>query len=120
MRRRKPAKPAATPTSETALPIVGVAWFTAENFPAHRALDPDSLQDSFAEWLHDVEATVANLKANGLTVERVLLGPLELEAWCAVRGRKVNPGARAELASEILERRCSLLDSLADAMRRKP
>jgi hypothetical protein len=72
MRRRKLANPAVALAREAALPLVGMAWFTPENFPAHRTLDPESLQDGFAEWLHYAESMFAKLTASGFTVERVL------------------------------------------------
>ena len=85
-------------------PIIrAAAWLTRENFPAHRALDPNGLQASFDEWLRDAERITKEFERDGGIVERVVIDPDQLVTWCRSRGCDVNSRARAQFAIETLD-----------------
>lgn len=80
-------------------PIDVCAWFTRENFAAHKALDPKGLHATFDEWLHQAEGKLEELKRHGIVVRPVVIDPNELAAWCRSEGRKVDGAARAAFAT---------------------
>lgn len=85
--------------------LIGVAWFTPEEWAKLRAVAPDAdqLQATFAEWQATLEKSLAELRANGVRLQRVPISVSALVAWCDARGRRPDFDARAEYtASEFL------------------
>ena len=81
---------------------IAVAWFRRAEYPVHRALDPENLQDTFDEWERNARKVRRQLKRGGVHTTPVLLSPEELIAWCRERLCAIGPRARAELAAERL------------------
>ena len=83
---------------------LGIPWFRADTWPRllEIAGDREELFDRFEDWEKYAEARFAELKAEGVPVEKVYIDPDELLAWCRARGRKVEAGERAEFAAFVL------------------
>jgi len=71
-----------------------VAWFTRENYAAHKALDPNGLHPTFDEWLKDAKARMEQLERKGIVLIPVVIDPEKLAAWCKSQGTEVNAKAR--------------------------
>ena len=87
--------------------VVGVAWFRKEEWPKllEVSTDRDELEKTHEEWLEFALASIIDLKAKGLRVEKVDVGVEELVAWCQARGVPVDGKARADFASFKLLKR---------------
>lgn len=85
--------------------IDSIAWFTRENFAAHKALDPHGLQPTFDDWLRDAERGVKQLKLRGIVPERVVIDPNDFAAWCKSQSMKVDGRARGAFASVVRHKR---------------
>ncbi len=86
---------------------VGVAWYAEAEWQRLRdvAADPETLEDTYAEWLKVFEKGVRDLAAAGVVAERVEVSVAELEEWCRQEGCELDGGARSAFASELLRRR---------------
>ena len=75
-------------------------WFTREAWPAIRALsiDRDDLPERHEEWLELAERRLAALAAQGLIVEKIVIGPAELQAWARENRREIDSDARVDFA----------------------
>jgi len=82
-----------------------VAWFTRENFDAHRKLDPHGLQPTFDDWLRDAQRGMEQLKRDGLAPETVVIDPADFAEWCGDTGRKVDGRARSAFAAFVFAKR---------------
>lgn len=81
---------------------VGIAWYRADQYSLLRALsvDPDSMADSYEQWLAGVTRTMNDLHERGITVRRVDVDVKELAAWCQERGKCLDGAARSAYAAE--------------------
>ena len=86
---------------------IGTAWYREAEWQRLRELaaDPDSLEQSYPEWLATYEDAVEKLAAEGMVTERVEVVVAELQAWCDAQKRPLDGSARAEYATELLRRR---------------
>jgi hypothetical protein len=86
---------------------IGVPWFTAETWERLcEVSDADLLPaDTFSEWIALAEPQFAQFVADGLPVERVLIDPDELAAWCEFNNLPVDGRGRAAFAAFVLARR---------------
>jgi len=64
--------------------------------------DRDQLQDSYDGWLKDVRGLEKTLKRQGHAVQRVIVDPDELAAWCVLQGLEPIGSARANYVSEMM------------------
>jgi len=80
---------------------VGVAWFRKEEWPKllEVSADRDQLEETYDEWLEFALASIIDVRAKGLRVEKVDVGVEELVAWCQARGVPVDGKTRADFAS---------------------
>jgi hypothetical protein len=102
---RKKKKDRAAASSEER--VVGMAWFRKEDWPKllEVSADPDQLEKTHQEWLEFALASIIDLRAKGLRVEKVDVGVDELVAWCQARGVPVDGKARADFAAFKLRKR---------------
>ena len=79
-----------------------VAWFNSSEWSELKFLcATDDLQDTYDQWLANVQA---GLKAQGLTeddIEKVILTPSNLRGWKATNAGEIHSKVRARLAVEI-------------------
>jgi hypothetical protein len=85
-----------------ASPVVGVAWYSADQWADVRAsaTDAERFESSYSEWLKMAEDALRDLELAGMTPVKVLVKASELAAWCLVHGKPNNAGARAQFTSE--------------------
>ncbi len=86
--------------------VAGIAWFDSEQWQRLRevAADPETLEDSHAEWLDVANRALRDLRSQGLTLEKVPLKIEELIAWSNEEGRPIDSAARAQFAALELRR----------------
>ena len=102
MRKRKKAK--RNPSEQ---PVVGVAWYSAEQWSRLRQVadDPETLEETYEEWIAMAENAVRDLKNAGISIEQIPIDTEDLVAWCNLKGRDINGEARASLATELLQKK---------------
>ena len=71
-----------------------VLWLRPEDYPRFRAIF-DDVDDTFEQWRTRMERKLVELAKQGIEIERMLIDPDALVAWCAANGRKVDAQARA-------------------------
>ena len=64
------------------------AWINREGYDAIKRFTPNDpgLPDTFDEWLKHASEQIANLEANGIVVEKVIIDPQELATYCRASG----------------------------------
>lgn len=80
---------------------IAAAWFRRQDYDAVKALAPHdpNLPDAFDEWLDLATQQLAQLEAEGVVVEKVVVEPRQFAAWC--RRRKVEPDQHARAAYAV-------------------
>ena len=88
----------------TRLTVVGVTWYTEENWNKVKAAatDPERFEETYAEWNAMAIEAVAHLKKTGVNTVKVLVIPNELLPWCLAHSKPNNAASRAEFVSEKL------------------
>lgn len=88
---------------------IGVPWFTAETWLRLREvvdnIEADKLPATYDEWIALAEPRFAQCVADGLPVERVLIDPYELAAWCEANNMPIDGRGRSAFAAGVLARR---------------
>lgn len=87
-------------------PIVGIGWYSKDQWYKLRAVaaDPESLEDTYEEWVEVFNRGTAVLKKSGINALKVPVDVDELEAWCREKGLPINGEARSQYVTEILSR----------------
>lgn len=86
--------------------VLGVAWYTPEQWQALARLVPDrsELDDTYDQWKQSAEETLALLRSEGTVPIPIHLDVAELMAWCEEQGCQPDGEARARYASQLLRR----------------
>jgi len=84
-------------------PRIAFAWFTSETFAETKRLGATDLQDRFETWLEKSERGLAELAAQGDVVEKVMINPAALAAFCRKLGWLNDRRDRAQFAAFILD-----------------
>ena len=89
------------------LESVGVPWYLADQWELlrERADDPEVLVERYEDWVVQAEKMLALLESQGMSVEKIEVDVEEVAAWCTSAGRPFDSKARAEYASERLQKR---------------
>ena len=85
-----------------------VAWYhSAADYVLlkHISADGHELPESFDEWIEQTETSVSLFTAEGWTVEKVYLDPVEFPAWCRALGVTIDSHARIKFALAVVSRR---------------
>lgn len=80
----------------------GIAWYrTAEDYRDLRAIftDPDTLPDTYEDWLAQAEQVEKRMKAEGGRVVRAYIDPVDFPKWWQDHGCDVNAHGRMEFAN---------------------
>ena len=87
-------------------PMVGLAWYEADEWEELRAVAPDAdkLEPTYAERRAFADKTLRDLRAEGYDARPVPVKIAELRAWCAGLGRRPDGSTRAEYAAAELQR----------------
>jgi hypothetical protein len=85
--------------------VVGVAWYQPEQWQQllEISTDRDDLEDSYQEWVRDIERVVKELNRNGIQCVKVAVEVEQLLAWCQGQNIPVNGEARSRYVAEKLE-----------------
>jgi len=87
--------------------VLGVAWYSRAEWERLRAAvpDPDRFEATYEEWESMATATLAQLEAAGVTLQRVPIEAEEFLAWCRAGERAPDASARAHFSAEKLRQR---------------
>jgi hypothetical protein len=82
-------------------PIVGIAWYTPEQWARLKLLadDSEALDDTYKAWLKNANGHIRGLKKQGLQLVKVPLDVDEWVAWCQKKGKALDGAARSEFVS---------------------
>lgn len=80
---------------------IAFVWLTEATYPRFLEViaDRQRFADDFEGWRERAQRQVDTLRARGVSVEKVLIDPDELLAWCRANGRAVDTDARAHFAA---------------------
>ena len=86
--------------------VVGVAWYSPGAWTALLSIAPDAdkLEASYEEWVSVFEKGLADLRAAGVSPERVPIEIVPCVAWCEAQGRRPDSAARAAYAAIEVQR----------------
>lgn len=86
-------------------PDIGIPWYRGEDWDEVKRVmaSPESLHDTYVEWLVSAEEVERAMKAQGFRVKRVILDLQAFLAWCAAEGCTPDGPARARWAVEMAE-----------------
>jgi hypothetical protein len=84
--------------------FVGVAWYRPEQWQRLReiSVDRDELDDTYQEWVRNVEKVIKELNRNGIQCVKVTVEVEELLHWCQSQNIPVNGEARSRYVTEKL------------------
>lgn len=87
--------------------FVGMAWYRPNQWSLLRqvALDSHDLESTFEEWEKLASAKYQELKAQGVSVEKVDVDVEELVVWCSSRNTPLNASARSNFAADKLRQK---------------
>jgi hypothetical protein len=83
---------------------IGLAWFLREDYQQIRSICDDEIWDTYDEWKAKVTAKLPHFERVGLTIEKIIVRPAELQAWARAEGVPINAGTRATYAAMLLAR----------------
>ncbi len=88
-------------------PIVGVAWYTPEQWDLLKALavDAEAMDDTHKDWLKNATGHVRWLKEQGFQVVEVPIDINEWVIWCQENGKALDGAARSEFAAQKVSER---------------
>lgn len=101
MAKRKKKRPLSRKKAQHGL-IVGVAWYTPEQWKRLKLLadDSEALDDTHKDWLKNATGHVQWLKQRGFEVVKVPIDIDEWVAWCKKHRKALNGAARSEFTSQ--------------------
>jgi hypothetical protein len=100
MTKRKKKRPLSRKRTQRGL-IVGVAWYTPEQWQRLKLLadDAEALDDTYQDWLKNATDQVRRLKGQGFQVVEVPIDVDEWVAWSQENGKALDGAARSEFTS---------------------
>lgn len=81
---------------------VGFPWYTAETYPAIRAVmsDGEDFPPTYGEWLSEAEREKRRLERRHGSVHCVFIEPEAFAAWCRVNEMRADAAARMMFAEK--------------------
>ena len=88
---------------------IGIVLYTKDEWEKMKAISVDSerLENSFDEWNEMSEKVLKDMKATGLSGEKVFIKADEFFIWCKIHSLPVDAASRSRYVSEILSKRNS-------------
>lgn len=85
---------------------VGLPWYTAENYPAIRAVmsDGNDFPESYTDWLSEAERERRRLECSHDIVHCTSVDPATFLAWCRVNELRPDAAARLLFAERAVLR----------------
>lgn len=90
--------------NKTNMIVVGVAWYSPDQYALLRALaaDPEKMAETYDQWLANVTKTMKDMLQHGMVSRRVDVDVRDLAAWCEKQGKPLDGAARSTYAAEKL------------------
>ena len=90
---------------ETVDGILGVAWYTREQYERllKFANDRDNLEDTYEEWQATAEKMMVQLSRPGVLPRKVHIDVEELVAWCKAHKRPNDGASRTVFVADKVE-----------------
>jgi hypothetical protein len=87
--------------------VYSFAWYQPEEWELLKRTvdDPSTLDDTYAEWRHNAENSISEIRANGHTINKTSIKIDQLMAWCSAKGLKPDSSARSEYAAFLAQQR---------------
>lgn len=106
MTKRKKKQPLSPKRTQPG-PVVGVAWYTPEQWERLKlvAADSEALDETHKDWLKNATGQVRWLKQQGFQVVRVPIEVDEWVAWCQQNGKALDGAARSEFTAQTVSGR---------------
>jgi hypothetical protein len=84
--------------------VVGVAWYRENQWDRLKEVsaDRDRLEDAWTDWVRGAEASMRDVRAQGIDVRKVDVDVEELLRWCRANGKPVNGESRSSFAAKKL------------------
>ena len=81
--------------------VLGVSWFTPEEWKKIKSISVDSekLDDTYDEWMKNAENAISMFTEHGLQVRKINVNALEFVQWCTENGKMLDGGARSEFVA---------------------
>lgn len=89
--------------------VYSFVWFQPDDWQCLKETieDPSTLDDTYQEWRSSAESAIAELRANGLQVQKIFIKISKLLAWCESKGIQPDGKARSEYAAFLAQQRSS-------------
>ncbi len=102
MGKRKNRKQESVETADT---VLGVGWYTREEYERllELANDRDDLEDTYEEWQATAEKMMVQLSRPGVLPRKVHINVEELTAWCKAHNRPIDGASRTIFAADKVE-----------------
>ena len=85
---------------------IAFAWFRAESYQRIREISDDDMVPTFEEFESKNAERLAQLRARGVILEKVIVDPDELLAFARQRhGGKIDSNVRAEFAAWLFAKK---------------
>lgn len=86
---------------------VGIAWIREEDYNACLAVfeDGNTYSPSWKQWNERAEKAEAELKGQGLIVERVYIDPDTFADWCRANGVNAGREGRGHFATDFVDKK---------------
>ena len=83
--------------------VAAIAWYRRADYDRLRLLNPDGggMEETFDDWHKLAKRALAEVRAQGVPVEKIVVDPDELAAWLRARDLKSNNETRALYVWEI-------------------
>lgn len=88
--------------------LMAMCWFQKSEWLALKEIDPESMDDSYEEWLKNANRAISDLRADGAQVKKIAVRVHELQAWCKENRTKPDSPTRSKFAIYKLQQRLAL------------
>lgn len=84
---------------------IAFCWFQENEREVLKKIDPDSMDNSYDEWLKSANEAIHSLQTQGSVVKKVTIRVSDLIAWCDKRNLKLDSQSRSKYAVYKLQLR---------------
>lgn len=86
--------------------VVAFAWYRSGDYDRIRAFADDGggMDPTFGQWQEQAKRKLAEIRARGMIVRKIVVDPDEFAAWLRERNVKADNQSRAQFVAEIARR----------------
>ena len=84
---------------------IAFCWFQEDEWTALKKIDPDSMDNSYDEWLKGANKAINSFQTQGSVVKKVTIRVSDLIAWCNERSLNPDSQSRSQYAVYLLQLR---------------